>query len=167
MSRRALATSTASRIAGVNYINRTIAGLHTAVHEMLHNNAAADWVGVVGSEFNEGTTEWLTQYACSRLSPPESAPTCYPGQTPCVQAALNAGLSESALISAFLTGGAQRSIATWADHHCSEDWSAIKGYMQAQNWASARAALQPGAPVGVDAPGNDVPGAGDDGTRIV
>jgi len=33
------------------------AGLHTVVHEMLHNNAASDWIPAVGSRFNEGTTE--------------------------------------------------------------------------------------------------------------
>jgi len=124
-----------------NYINRTCAGLHTVVHEMLHNNTAGDWTAVVGSEFNEGTTEWLTQYACSRLSPPEPAPTCYPGQTPCVQAALSAGLAQADLTSAYLTGGAQAKIAAWADTSCTENWAAIKGYMQAQNWASARAGL--------------------------
>src|SRR5947207_2085638 len=33
---------------GTNYINRAIAGLHTVVHEMLHNNTTGDWHNIVG-----------------------------------------------------------------------------------------------------------------------
>ncbi len=53
---------------------------------MLHNNTAADGRGFVGSEWDEGTTDWLTQRACAAAREP--APTCYPGQTPCVRVAM-------------------------------------------------------------------------------
>ena len=57
---------------------------------MLHNNCASDFIGVVGSRFNEGATEILTQMACGLFDEP--APVCYPGESPCVQAALDSGL---------------------------------------------------------------------------
>ena len=68
---------------GVNYINTGSAGLHTVVHEMLHNNTAPDWTDFVGSRFNEGTTEVLTQEACAKLK--VDAPVCYPGESPVVR----------------------------------------------------------------------------------
>lgn len=128
----------------VNYINSAVAGLHTVVHEMLHNNVAADWRGVVGGRFDEGTTEVLTMEACRRAN--EYAPICYPGETPVVQEALAQGLSMADLTSAYLTGGAQQKIAAWADANCTENWAAIKTHLEAQDWAAARAGLQRRAP---------------------
>jgi hypothetical protein len=124
---------------GTNYINTGSAGLHTVVHEMLHNNTAADWRGVVGSRFDEGTTEVLTQEACAKLA--VDAPVCYPGESPVVRALLAAGLSLDDLAAAYLTGGAQAKVADWVDKHCKEGWAAFKGYMEANNWAAATASL--------------------------
>ena len=76
----------------MNYINRASAGLHTIVHEMLHNNTAADWRGVVGSRWDEGTTEVLTQEACAKVAEP--APVCYPGESPVVREAIAQGLPQ-------------------------------------------------------------------------
>lgn len=108
---------------------------------MLHNNTAADWRGVVGSRFDEGTTEVLTMEACSQAN--EFAPVCYPNETPCVREALTTGLPMEDLKEAYLNGGAQRKIANWADTHCQENWATIKGHMEAQRWAAARAGLRP------------------------
>jgi len=124
---------------GTNYINSDSAGLHTVVHEMLHNNVAPDWRGVVGDRWDEGTTEILTQVACAKASEP--APVCYPGESPVVQEALNQGLPLADLEEAYLVGGALAKVAGWADKNCKENWAAVKGYMQAKNWAAARAAL--------------------------
>jgi hypothetical protein len=123
---------------GVNYINTASAGLHTVVHEMLHNNCASDWIPLVGSRFNEGTTEILTQVACKKLS--VDAPVCYPGESPCVQALLDAGLPLADLEAAYLNGGAKEKVADWVDANCKENWAAFKGYMEAQNWTAAKAA---------------------------
>jgi hypothetical protein len=124
---------------GVNYINSDSAGLHTVVHEMLHNNTADDWRGVVGSRWDEGTTEILTQVACAKVNEP--APVCYPGESPVVQVALDQGLPLADLQEAYLNGGAQAKVAAWVDKNCKEDWAAVKGYMEANNWAAAKAAL--------------------------
>ncbi len=124
---------------GVNYINSDSAGLHTVVHEMLHNNTAPDWRAAVGDEWNEGTTEILTQVACKKLS--VEAPTCYPGESPCVQAALDTGLPLADLEAAYLAGGAATKVVGWIDKNCKESYSAIKGYMAAKNWAAAKAGL--------------------------
>ncbi len=124
---------------GMNYINTGSAGLHTVVHEMLHNNCASDWIPAVGSRFNEGTTEILTQVACAKLN--VEAPVCYPGESPCVQAALDAGLPLADLEAAYLNGGAKEKVADWVDKNCKENWAAVKGYMEANDWAAAKAAL--------------------------
>ena len=125
---------------GVNYINRASAGLHTIVHEMLHNNTAADWRGVVGSRWDEGTTEVLTQEACAKVAEP--APVCYPGESPVVNEALAQGLPRADVHEAYFNGGAQEKVADWVDAHCTENWAAVKGYMEANQWAAARAGLQ-------------------------
>jgi hypothetical protein len=125
--------------AGVNYINKTCAGLHTVVHEMLHNNCANDWTPFVGSRWNEGTTEILTQVACKKLS--VDAPVCYPGESPCVQAALDAGLPLENLEQAYLNGGAKEKVGDWVDANCKENWAAVKTHMEANDWAAAKAGL--------------------------
>lgn len=125
---------------GVNYINRASAGLHTIVHEMLHNNTSADWRGVVGSRWDEGTTEVLTQEACAKVAEP--APVCYPGESPVVREAISQGLSLDNLTEAYLKGGAQAKVADWVDANCTENWAGVKGHMEANDWAAARAALQ-------------------------
>ncbi len=124
---------------GVNYINSDSAGLHTIVHEMLHNNTASDFRATVGDDFNEGATEILTQVACKKLA--VDAPTCYPGESPVVQAALDAGLPLADLETAYLAGGAATKVVGWVDANCKENYAAIKGYMAAKNWAAAKAGL--------------------------
>jgi hypothetical protein len=124
---------------GTNYINSDSAGLHTVVHEMLHNNVAPDWRGVVGDRWDEGATEILTQVACAKANEP--APVTYPGESPVVQEALDQGLPLADLEEAYLSAGAQAKVAAWADKNCKENWAGVKGYMQAKNWAAARAAL--------------------------
>jgi hypothetical protein len=125
---------------GVNYINRASAGLHTIVHEMLHNNTASDWRGVVGSRWDEGTTEVLTQEACAKVAEP--APVCYPGESPVVREAIAQGLALDDLTEAYLKGGGQAKVADWVDANCTENWAAVKGHMEANDWAAARAGLQ-------------------------
>lgn len=126
---------------GVNYINKASAGLHTIVHEMLHNNTASDWRGVVGSRWDEGTTEVLTQVACKLFNEP--APICYPGESPVVRVALDNGLPIADLEDAYLVGGAQKKVADWVDAHCVLTWAGVKQKMEAQDWAAAKAGLAP------------------------
>ena len=125
---------------GVNYINTGSAGLHTVVHEMLHNNTAADWTDFVGSRFNEGTTEVLTQEACAKLK--VDAPVCYPGESPVVRELLASGLPLADLQEAYLNGGAKDKVGKWVDENCVENWAAVKGYMEAKDWAAAKAAVK-------------------------
>ena len=123
----------------VNYINTGMAHLDTIVHEMLHNNVAADWRGVVEHDFDEGATEILTIAACKKLS--VAFYVSYPGENSVVQAALDAGISMDDLTAAYLTGGAQAKIADFVDKNCKESFAKVKEYMAAQNWAAAKAAL--------------------------
>jgi hypothetical protein len=124
---------------GTNYINKASAGLHTIVHEMLHNNCAADFIDVVGSRFNEGTTEILTQVACALFNEP--APVTYPGESPVVQTAVDNGLPLADLQNAYLVGGAKKLIADWVDANCVLTWAQFKVEMEANRWAAAKAGL--------------------------
>jgi hypothetical protein len=124
---------------GTNYINTDKAHLDTIAHEMLHNNVAPDWRGVVGHDFDEGATEILTIAACKKLGVPFVV--SYPGENPVVQAVLDAGLPWDDLVQAYLAGGAQAKIADWVDTHCKESFAKVKQYMAAQDWAAAKAAL--------------------------
>ena len=128
---------------GTNYINKASAGLHTIVHEMLHNNAASDWIPTVGSRFNEGTTEILTQQACALFSEP--APVCYPNENPVVSEALKTGLPKADLAEAYLKGGAKKKVADWVDANCALPFAKVKEQMEAQNWDAAKAGLAPKA----------------------
>ena len=124
---------------GTNYINKGSAGLHTVVHEMLHNNTAADWRGVVGSRWDEGTTEVLTQEACAKVAEP--APVCYPGESPVVREAIKNGLPLDDLVTAYLSGGAKAKVADWVDANCDKPWATVKAHMEAKDWAAAKAGL--------------------------
>jgi hypothetical protein len=123
----------------VNYINKGSAGLHTVVHEMLHNNCHKDFIPFVGSRWNEGTTEILTQVACKPFNEP--APVCYPGESPAVQAALDSGLPLADLTSAYLEGDPATKIGAWVDKNCVKTWAQVKALMEAKDWAAAKAGL--------------------------
>lgn len=130
---------------GVNYINKDSAGLHTVVHEMLHNNTdVAGFRDFVGSRFDEGATEVLTQEACAKVSEP--APVCYPGESPVVRELLNAGLPLDDLIAAYFSGGAAFKIAAWINNNCKSNWATFKMHMEAKDWAAAKADLAKKAP---------------------
>lgn len=126
--------------AGVNYINKNIAGLHTVVHEMLHNNTdVGGFRNFVGSRFDEGATEVLTQEACAKVSEP--APVCYPGESPVVRELLAQGLPLQDLIDAYFSGGAAFKIAAWINNNCTNNWATFKMHMEAKDWAAAKADL--------------------------
>ena len=120
---------------GTNYINKALAHTDTVVHEMLHNNTAADFVAVVGDEFNEGTTEILTIDACTAAN--VAWTVSYPGQDPVIRKIVAAGLSMTNLKKAYLVGDAQTLIADWADTNCKGDWSVIKNAMETKDFATA------------------------------
>lgn len=130
---------------GTNYINTGSAGLHTVVHEMLHNNTdVAGFREFVGSRFDEGATEVLTQEACAKVSEP--APVCYPGESPVVRELLKAGLPLDDLIAAYFSGGAAFKIAAWINNNCTSNWATFKMHMEAKDWAAAKADLAKKAP---------------------
>ena len=125
---------------GTNYINENMVSLDTVPHEMLHNNAAADWTAFVGSEFNEGTTEWLTIRAMKKAG---KTPThSYPEQEGVVRELIAAGLPADNLITAYLKGGAAKLIGAWVDEHCKGTWAEVLVAMEAKNFATAKAKLK-------------------------
>jgi len=123
---------------GVNYINKASANLGTVPHEMLHNNTAADWTGVVGSEFNEGTTDYLKQYALKKAG--KSSPNSYAKQMEVV-AAYVAVASEDDLFTAYLKGGAAKLVKDKVDGACGS-WEDVKTAMQAKEFAKAKIKLR-------------------------
>jgi len=125
---------------GVNYINKDCTSIDTVPHEMLHNNCAADWTAAVGSQFNEGTTEYLTIKAVTKAGKVPSH--SYPSQEACVRELIAQGLSESSLMSAYFKGDAANLICKWADSNCTDTWANIMAALQSKDWATARAKMK-------------------------
>ncbi|TNF24773.1 MAG: hypothetical protein EP329_24350 [Deltaproteobacteria bacterium] len=123
---------------GVNYINKASANLGTVPHEMLHNNTASDWTPVVGSEFNEGATDYLKQYALKKAG--KRSPNSYAKQLEVVTAYV-AIASESDLFTAYLKGGADKLVKAKVDATCGS-WQAVKDAMQAKEFAKAKVKLR-------------------------
>jgi len=123
---------------GVNYVNASSANLGTVPHEMLHNNTASDWTPVVGSEFNEGATDYLKQYALKKAG--KRSPNSYPKQLEVVTAYVGVA-SEDALFTAYLKGGAAKLVKAHVDRACGS-WQAVRDAMQAKEFAKAKVKLR-------------------------
>lgn len=128
---------------GVNYINKNMANTGTVPHEMLHNNAAADWRGVVGNQFDEGATDYLKQHALKKAG--LSSPNSYEAQLGVVKAFLATGVAEDQLFTAYLKGGAATIVEKWVDEHCAGTWAEVKAASQAEDYAKAKVKLKPKA----------------------
>jgi len=129
-------------IEGASFIDRERAGgLTTAIHEILHNNTHADYYGVVGGRFTEGTTEYLTQRAVGNSS--LLGHFAYLHETLAVEDLISAGLPVEALERAYLQGGAEQLIAEWADRHCVGTWTEIRTALEDHEWNLARALMRP------------------------
>lgn len=124
---------------GTNYINKAMANTGTVPHEMLHNNAAADWRPFVGSQFDEGATDVLKQFALKKAG--LSSPNSYPDQISCVETFLASGVTQDQLFTAYLKGGADKSVGDHVDKTCAGSWSDVKAAMEAKDWARAKVKL--------------------------
>ncbi len=126
----------------INYINKDNAGTNigTVVHEMLHNNTAGDWSAVVGNQFDEGTTEFLSLEACNAASAPYGK--SYPDQLSCVEGLITAGLPVADLRTAYLVGGGQKLLADWFNTTMEGAWADFKDSMQAEDYAAAKAKIK-------------------------
>ena len=124
----------------MNYINQTTANTGTVPHEMLHNNAASDWRPFVRTQFDEGATDILKQYALKKAG--LTSPDSYPKQIECVRAFLASGVSEDALFTAYLKGGADRIVGKHVDDNCRGSWQEVRDAMEAKDWALAKAKLR-------------------------
>lgn len=127
---------------GTNYVNKDAPGLDvgTVVHEMLHNNVAADFSGVVGHQFEEGATEYLTVIAMKKAG--KARASAYAGQLGCVTACVGAGLTEANLQTAYLVSGAQRLIADWFTGAMEASFTDFKTDMEAEDYAKAKAKIK-------------------------
>lgn len=124
---------------GVNYINKGMANTGTVPHEMLHNNAASDWRPFVGSQFDEGATDVLKQFALKKAG--LTSPNSYPDQISCVQAFLDSGVTSDQLFTAYLKGGAAKIVGEHVDGACAGSWADVKTAMEAKDWAKAKVKL--------------------------
>jgi hypothetical protein len=124
---------------GVNYINKNMANTGTVPHEMLHNNAAADWRPFVGSQFDEGATDVLKQHALKKAG--LTSPNSYPDQIKCVEAFLDTGVSKEQLFTAYLKGDAKTIVGEHVDKTCTGSWADVKAAMEAKDWAKAKVKL--------------------------
>ena len=134
----------------VNYINKDSANVTTVPHEMLHNNAAADWRPFVGNEFDEGATEYLEQHAL-RTGGINTNLTHYPNQRSVVEKFLASGQSKEQLFTAYLQGGASGIVGKHVDSFCKGSWANVKKELQDnKDWAKAKALLGPKAGINSD-----------------
>jgi hypothetical protein len=124
---------------GVNYINKNMANTGTVPHEMLHNNAAADWTPFVGMQFDEGATDVLKQFAIQKAG--LSSPNSYPDQLSCVEAFCASGVSKDQLFTAYFKGGAAKAVGEHVDKTCAGSWADVKAAMEAKDWAKAKVKL--------------------------
>ena len=124
---------------GVNYINKNMANTGTVPHEMLHNNAAADWRPFVGSQFDEGSTDVLKQHALKKAG--LSSPNSYPDQISCVEKFLESGVTKEQLFTAYLKGDAKTIVGAHVDKTCKGSWADVKAAMEAKDWAKAKVKL--------------------------
>ena len=127
---------------GTNYVNKDAPSLDigTVVHEMLHNNVAADFPGVVGHQFEEGATEYLTVIAMKKAGKPRAS--AYADQLACVTGCVTSGLSEANLQSAYLVSGAQRLIADWFTGVMEASFTDFRADMEAEDYAKAKAKIK-------------------------
>jgi hypothetical protein len=123
---------------GVNYINKDEPSLDvgTVVHEMLHNNTAGDWLGVVGHQFGEGATEYLTVFAMKKAGEPRAS--AYEKQLDIVETVVGAGLAEADVQSAYLVSGAQKLVADWFTAAMDSTWTDFRADMDKQDYAKAK-----------------------------
>jgi len=124
---------------GTNYINKAMANTGTVPHEMLHNNAASDWTPFVGSQFDEGSTDVLKQFALKKAG--LTSPNSYPDQISCVETFLATGVTQEQLFTAYLKGGADKIVGEHVDKTCAGSWSDVKNAMEAKDWARAKVKL--------------------------
>ena len=123
----------------VNYINKDLGSVDVVPHEMLHNNDSPKWTPFAGSELNEGTTEYLTIKAVTAAK--YTASHSYPDQEGVVQELVKM-TSEELLMSAYFkgkTGDLKKEMQS----KCKGTWARFKKAMQAQDWAKAKAHLEP------------------------
>lgn len=124
----------------VNYINETTANTGTVPHEILHNNAASDWRPFVKTQFDEGSTDVLKQYALKKAG--LTSPNSYPNQIACVEAFLASGVAKTDLFTAYLVGGADTIVGKHVDDNCKGSWAEVRDAMEAKDWAKAKVKLQ-------------------------
>jgi hypothetical protein len=125
---------------GVNYVNSNIASSTTVPHEMLHNNAHSDWAGFVGSNINEGVTEYLTFQALTS-SKYTGMTSKYPNQYGVIKA-LVAVMGDAALKDAYFKG-TNEDLRKAFNQKCIGAWVDFKKKMDESNWTQAKALAEP------------------------
>ena len=125
----------------INKDSRSVS-LATVVHEMLHKNAAGDFLSSMGSAINEGVTELLSLEACTKAGF-TTGNNSYPSQTGIVTALMGAGLDWDTIKSAYFQGGAQTKIAYWIGANCRGTWSEIYRLLEAGDFDAAKTKLRP------------------------
>jgi len=124
----------------INKDSRSVS-LATVVHEMLHKNAASDFLSSMGSAINEGVTELLSLEACTKAGF-TTGNNSYPSQTNIINAIMGAGLDWETIKTAYFKGGAQMKIAYWIGANCQGTWSEIYRLLEAGDFDAAKTKLR-------------------------
>ena len=125
---------------GVNYINTNIASSTTVPHEMLHNNAHSTWSGFVGSNIDEGVTEYLTFEALTAAKY-TGMTSKYPQQYGVIKA-LVAVMGDGPLKDAYFKG-TNEDLRKAFNQKCIGAWVDFKKKMDESNWVQAKALAEP------------------------
>lgn len=121
---------------GVNYVNQDVASSTTTPHEMLHNNADASWSGAVGSNIDEGVTEYLTFVALKKAGHTKMTEK-YPNQHGVIKA-LVATIGDELIKKAYFNGKIA-ALKTAFNTKCKGTWVDFKAKMDASKWTQAKA----------------------------
>ncbi len=120
----------------INYINSNIASSTTVPHEMLHNNADLSWSPFVGSNIDEGTTEYLT-FVALKAAKYTGMTSKYPNQYGVITD-LVAVMGDEPLKQAYFKG-ANEDLRKAFNRKCKGAWVDFKTKMDEANWTQAKA----------------------------
>ncbi len=110
---------------GTMYINTTVAGSGVVPHEIMHANASGDFAPLVGREFNEAATEYMSQAALTQAGVPTRASSIYEPWMQAVHAFINVAGGEN-LYRAYFQGNTQGCIVNWVDQNCQGTWQQVR-----------------------------------------
>lgn len=115
----------------------------TIIHEGMHKYAPNDLINAIGSDFNEGITEYFTRLICDSLTPPVVR-TNYASNYAFAKKFVDL-MGEATVAAANFDGKVEDLKKKYTDS--GRDWAVLIAHTKAEEWSKATADLAPPAPV--------------------